>query len=170
MATPKPSVWVPILVALIGVAGVIGAAVISRNATISTDPATVVDTIPREPVRTPAPPSAVAITGVLIGKAEDEFFVSEALTQFAPRDEVAITVHYTAAAEVSNFPVRLSARVASGIGNGVEEQITDVSKPGDTFWTFRFKPKSGWIGSQHFVWIRINGHDVYSQQFDVVGE
>lgn len=120
-----------------------------------------------EPGPAAMPSPSVAITGVLIGKAGSDPFVSEVSTRFSPNEEVAITVRYEANDEVSNFPVRLSAQIGSGFGNGVVEQSADVSKPGNSFWTFRFKPKDGWMGSQHFVWIRINGRDTYSQQFNV---
>ena len=157
------------MVALIGLAGVVAAAVISKNSSSQTEPAAMSSAVASVPESGPAamPPPSVAITGVLIGKAGSEPFVSEVSTRFSPSEEVAITVRYEANDEVSNFPVRLSAHIASGFGNGVLEQSADVSKPGNSFWTFRFKPKDGWIGSEHFVWIRINGRDAYSQQFDV---
>ena len=95
--------------------------------------------------------------------------MSEVITQFAPKDEIAITVRYAAGEEVSNFPVRLSARIFSGFGNGVEEQVSDVSRPGNSFWTFRFKPKDGWIGEQ-FVSIEVDGHKAYSQVLTIAGD
>jgi len=109
----------------------------------------------------------VAITGVLIGRTGDQPFVSDVITQFGPKEEMAITVRYAASEEVSNFPVRLSARVFSGMGNGVEEQVSDVSVPGNSFWTFRFKPKDGWISSQQFVSIEVDGRKAYSQAVNI---
>lgn len=169
MASSRSSNWVPIVVALIGLAGVILAAVISNNSSSQAEPEPVSSTAASVPAPDPAamPPLSVAITGVLIGKAGSEPFVSEVSTRFSPEEEVAITVRYEANDKVSNFPVRLSARISSGFGQGVEEQIADVSDPGASFWTFRFKPKEGWIGSQQFVWIEVDGQKAYSQTINI---
>ena len=169
MASSRSSNWVPIVVALTGLAGVIAAAVISKNSSSEAEPTPMSSASSSVPAADPAakPSPSVAITGVMIGKAGSDPFVSEVSTRFASDEEVAITVRYEANDVVSNFPVRLSARIASGLGNLAVEQSADISRPGNSFWTFRFKPKDGWMGSQHFVWIRINGRDAYSQQFDV---
>lgn len=163
MANDRGASWVHIVVAVITVAGGIAVALISKDAYTEKEAATpAVAAVPQAVARSP-----LAIAGVLIGKAGDQPFVSEVSTQFAPKDEVAITVRYTAAQEVSNFPVRLSARIASGLSNGVAEQVADVSRPGNSFWTFRFKPKDGWIGSQQFVWIEVDGQKEYSQTLNI---
>lgn len=169
VASSQSSNWVPIAVALIGLAGVIAAAVISKNSSSQAEPEPVSSAVAFAPESDPAamPPPPVAITGVLIGRAGSEPFVSEVSTRFSPEEEVAITVRYEAHDEVSNFPVRLSARISSGFGQGVEEQIADVSRPGKSFWTFRFKPKDGWIGSQQFVWIEVDGQKAYSQTINI---
>lgn len=168
MASSRSSNWVPIVVALIGLAGVIAAAVISRDGTNSPEHRSTAATAAQaEPVSATEQPSPVAITGVLIGRTGDQPFVSDVITQFGPKEEMAITVRYTASEEVSNFPVRLSARVFSGMGNGVEEQVSDVSVPGNSFWTFRFKPKDGWFSSQQFVSIEVDGRKAYSQAVNI---
>lgn len=170
MASDNGANWVHVVVALITVEGGITVALISTKAYTQKDGAT-------QPTEGPSAiepssgvivvPSPVSITGVLIGKPSDEPFVSSVITQFAPTDEIAITVRYTASEEVSNFPVRLSARVFSGMGNGVEEQVSDVSMPGNSFWTFRFKPKTDWISSQQFVSIEVDGREAYSQTVSI---
>lgn len=168
MANLRSGTWVRILLALIAGATAISVALISRNVPTASEPKPTIEAaIVEEPGLPPAPRSPVVITGVLIGRTGDDPFVSEVITQFAPKDEIAITVRYAAGEEVANFPVRLSARVFSGIGNGDEEQISDISRPGESFWTFRFKPKDGWISSQQLVSIEIDGHKAYSQMLTI---
>lgn len=169
MASDKGANWVHVVVALITVAGGITVALISTKAYTPKDVATQSTEGPSaiEPSYGVIVPSPVSITGVLIGKPSDEPFVSSVITQFAPTDEIAITVRYTASEEVSNFPVRLSARVFSGMGKGVEEQVSDISMPGKSFWTFRFKPKAGWMSSQQFVSIEVDGREAYSQALSI---
>lgn len=169
MANDRGANWVHIVVAVITVAGGIAVAFITTNSYPNREAAGPTAEAPAivEAAPPAVPFSPVAITGVLIGRAGSEPVVSEVITQFASQDEIAITVRYKAAEQVANFPVRLSARIFSGIGNGVEEQVSDVSRPGDSFWTFRFKPKAGWISSQQFVSIEIDGEKAYSQTLTI---
>jgi len=171
VARHTKSEHIQIVVALIGLVGVICAALIT---TFQTDAGKAPEPVSIEANATRmsgskdlAPTGPVKITGVIIGKADAEPVVTEALTRFGPRDEVAITVRYQADESVANFPVRISARVMSAMLNGVREATTDVSRAGNSFWTFRFSPDDEWVGQQ-FVWIQIDGRDVYGQQFDVV--
>lgn len=165
MGNDRGANWVHIVVAVITVAGGIAVALITRDAYTNREVAGPTSEVSGVVEAAPpaVPSSPVAITGILIGKTGLEPFVSEVITQFAPQDEIAITVRYTAAEQVANFPVRLSAQIFSGIGTGVEEQVSDISRPGDSFWTFRFKPEEGWISSQQFVSIEIDGQKAYRQ-------
>lgn len=168
---------IAIWVALIALIGTIGAALISAHYNRGSSPATPLVDPPVSELRRAEPIEPIAqasgplwVTSVLIGKAGSEPFVSEPLTRFSSKDRVSITVRFTASEEVARFPVRLSAQIASGLMGGSIEETTDISKPGETFWTFHFQPKEGWMGFQHFVWIRVNGKEVYSQVFDIVEE
>lgn len=172
MAKHTRSEYLQIVVALIGLVGVISAALITTSQR-KADPSKTSPSVNVEPnsgrmsaSEATKPTESIKITGVLIGKAEGEPFVAEALTRFGPRDEVAVTVRYRADERVANFPVRISARIMSAMLNGIRESTTDVSRPGDSFWTFRFNADDEWVGQQ-FVSIQINGRGVYSQQFDV---
>ena len=169
MADQRAGTWVPIVVAIIGVVGVIAAALIAKDSLRTKDAPDTAPVMADEAQSAAAVVSqpSVAITGVLIGKAGADPFVSEVITRFASSDEVAITVRYSAKDQVSDFPVRLSASVFSFFGNGAEEQTTDVSRPGNSFWTFRFKPKDGWLGTQQFVSVEINGEKAYGQEISV---
>jgi hypothetical protein len=165
-------------VAAIGALGVLGAAWITSR---SHAPEPAGESIPVATVTPSAAPEhesvqvtlPLAITGVKIGEASDEFEFATPKTKFSADEVIAVTVHYSAQERVADFPVRLSTRIMSGMmGWGDAEQTADISQSGDSFKTFRFVPDGRrlWSPGVHVVNVSVDGHEVYRQVLDVAYE
>jgi hypothetical protein len=109
----------------------------------------------------------INVTGVQIGSTGGERYVAEQRTVFGSNEEIAATVHYSAAEGIRNFPARLTVTFGNPVfGQLQEEQTADVSTAGASFLTFRFPAHQRDPGS-YLLLVEIDGSHVYSKMIDI---
>lgn len=163
------SACIAIAVALIGAAATVYSAYIQRPANASESRESLLSSVPQtvqiaKPVIREA---ELEITGVQIGSATDELFVSEQRTVFEQNEEIAATIHFRATQRIRNFPVRLTVTFGNPLfGQLKEEQTIDISSPGDGRWTFRFPARERTSGDYLFL-VLVDASRVYTKMIDI---
>lgn len=162
------SAWVAIAVALIGAAATIGTAYIQRPRDAQLKESISQPVVAAAPLAAPARGEAqISVTGVQIGSTQGEPYVVAQRTVFSSNEEIAATVHYSAAEGIRNFPARLTVAFGNPVfGQLSEDQTADISTAGDSFLTFRFPAHQRDPGSYLFF-VEIDGSHVYSKMIDI---